>query len=35
MPLQKYLEDSLIFLNSDTQNLSTKLRIAEAVADLD
>ena len=34
MPLQKYLNDSLIFLNSDTHNLSTKLRIADAVANL-
>jgi alkylation response protein AidB-like acyl-CoA dehydrogenase len=31
MPLQKYTQDSFIFLNSDTNNLATKLRIANAV----
>ena len=31
MPLQKYVEDAYIFLNSDTNDLSTKLRITEAI----
>ena len=31
MPLQKYVEDAFIFLNSDTNDLSTKLRITEAI----
>jgi alkylation response protein AidB-like acyl-CoA dehydrogenase len=33
MPLQKYVEDAFIFLNSDTNDLSTKLRITEAIID--
>ena len=31
MPLQKYVEDAFIFLNSDTNDLSTKLRITETI----
>ena len=35
MPLQKYVEDAFIFANSDTNNLSTKLRITEAIVQSD
>ena len=31
MPLQKYVEDGYMFLNSDLNDSATRLRIAEAV----
>ncbi len=33
MPLQRYVDDSFIFQHADTNDITTKLRIAEAVVD--
>ena len=30
MPMQKYVDDGLVFLHSDTNDIATRLRIAEA-----